>query len=468
MIDIKTLTIKSAREKLDKKEWKAVELAQAYLNEIANRNAELNVYLEVFDDVLEQAKIADEMIANGTSQALTGIPLAIKDNILIKGRIASSASKILENYVATYDASAIKKLKAQGAVFLGRANMDEFAMGSSTENSAFGVTKNPRDVTRVPGGTSGGSAAAVAGNLALAALGSDTGGSIRQPASFCGVVGLKPTYGSVSRYGLMSDTSSFDVIGPITKTVEDAKILYDAIKGCDEMDATSIKTPDQPESPVKTIGVPRDFLKGCDADVLQSFNVAEEKLKLLGYKIKDIELPNISYSLAAYYILQWAEVSSNLARFDGVKYGIRLDGKNGIDDYFVTRGNKFGKETRRRIMLGTYVLSAGYYDAYYTKANKMRDLIKRDFNNAFETVDIVIMPTSPIPAFKIGEKASDPLQMYLADIYTVPANLTSMPAISVPITEVNRDGQNLPVGLQLMTSKSRETALFEVGEKLSE
>ncbi len=464
MIDLKNLTIKTAREKLDRKEFSAVELAQAYLNEITQKNTELNVYLEVFDDVLEQAKQADKKIASGEQTILTGIPIAIKDNILIKGRRVSSASKILENYLAPYNATVIEKLKAQSVVFLGRVNMDEFAMGGSTENSAFGVTKNPRDITRVAGGSSGGSAAAVAANLCLCALGSDTGGSIRQPSSFCGVVGLKPTYGSVSRHGLMAMASSLDVIGPITKNIEDAEILYNLIKGADEMDATSAI--EGKEGEVKTIGVPRAFLKGCDAEILQSFEQAEADLKKAGYQIQDIELPNIDYSLAVYYILMPAEVSANMARFDGVKYGAHVDGKNGIDDYFVTRGNKIGREVKRRIILGTYVLSAGYYDAYYAKALKVRDLIKDDFNKAFAKVDVIILPNSPVPAYKIGEKSADPLQMYLADIFTISANLATIPAISVPIQEVEREGKRLPVGLQILGPRFSEQSLFAVGKNI--
>ena len=465
MIDIKNLTIKKAHEALVAKEFTAVELAQAYLAEIEKRNPELNAYLGVYDDVLEQAKKADERIARGEVSMLTGIPFAIKDNMLIEGKVVSSASKILEKYVATYDATVIKKLKEAGVVFLGRANMDEFAMGGSTENSAFGVTKNPHDTTRVSGGSSGGSAAAVAGDLALAALGSDTGGSIRQPASFCGIVGLKPTYGSVSRHGLMAMASSLDVIGPMAKTVEDAEIIYNTIKGKDDFDATSV------EGALTTkekyvIGVPRDFLKeGVDADVLENFNQSVEKLKAQGFEIKDVSLPTLPYSLAVYYIVMPAEVSSNLARFDGVKYGSLKEGKDLTEDYFLTRGEFFGKEARRRIMLGTYVLSTGYYDAYYGKAGQVRELIKRDFDRVFKEVDVIVTPVSPMPAFKIGEKASDPLQMYLADIFTVSANLATIPAISVPAGTVLREEKQLPVGLQILGPRFGENILFEIGKK---
>ena len=465
MIDLKNLTIKKAHDALVKKEFTAVELAQAYLSEIEKKNPELNAYLGVYDDVLEQAKKADERIARGEATILTGIPIAVKDNMLIEGKVASSASRILEKYVATYDATAIKKLKDEGVVFLGRANMDEFAMGGSTENSAFGPTKNPHDTTRVSGGSSGGSAAAVAGDLALAALGSDTGGSIREPASFCGITGLKPTYGTVSRHGLMAMASSLDVIGPLTKNVEDTEILFNAIKGKDAFDATGVEGA-LPTKEKYTIGVPRDFLKeGVDADVLENFNQSVEKLRALGCEIKDVSLPALPYSLPVYYITVFAEVSSNLARFDGVKYGSLKEGKDLTEDYFLTRGEFLGKEVRRRIMLGTYVLSTGYYDAYYGKAGKVRELIKRDFDRVFKEVDAIVTPVSPMPAFKIGEKASDPLQMYLADIFTVSANLATIPGMSVPAGTVLREEKNLPVGLQILGPRFSENILFEIGKK---
>ena len=376
MLDLTTLTIKKAHDMLVSGEVTAPVLAQAYLDAIAAKNPDINAYLAVYDNVMIQAEFAQKRIdAKDNVTMLTGIPIAIKDNITIKGQVASAASKILEHYVAPYDATVITKLYEAGAVLLGRTNMDEFAMGGSTENSAFGTTKNPADTSRVPGGSSGGSAAAVAMDGALAALGSDTGGSIRQPASFTGIVGLKPTYGSVSRYGLMAMASSLDVIGPMTKTVEDAEILFNVIKGKDVMDATSrdgiesdgsaaaSKTPATKST--YTIGVPRSFLKeGVDPDVLADFDAAIEKLKAQGHTIKDIDLPHLPYSLAVYYIVMPAEVSSNLARLDGMKYGSLKEGKNLLEDYLLTRGSFFGKEARRRIMLGTYVLSAGYADAY--------------------------------------------------------------------------------------------------------
>jgi aspartyl-tRNA(Asn)/glutamyl-tRNA(Gln) amidotransferase subunit A len=346
--------------------------------------------------------------------------------------------------------------------------MDEFAMGGSTENSAFGVTKNPYDNERVAGGSSGGSAAALSMNSCLGALGSDTGGSIRQPASFCGVVGLKPTYGAVSRYGVMAMASSLDQIGPFGKTVEDAEIIFNVIKGKDPMDATSF---DGASSKIKnnisemTIGVPKTFLqKGVDSEVLSNFDSSIESLKSLGAKVVEIDLPNIKYSLPVYYIIMPAEVSSNLARFDGVKYGLHKNGENIIDDYFKTRADGFGKEVRRRVMLGTYVLSSGYYDSYYGKALSVREMIKKDFENVFDGVDVVAMPTSPVPAFKIGERTMDPISMYLADIFTVSANLAEIPAISVPSGFVEKDGKNLPLGIQFLAPKFCEETLFTLGK----
>ena len=471
MIDLKTITIKKAHEDIKSGKYSSVDLTTAYLEEIKKTNPEVNAYLEVFSDALEQAKKADERFKDGTATILTGIPFAIKDNILIKGKIASSASKILENYHATYDATVIEKLKKEGVVFIGRTNMDEFAMGGSTENSAFGVTKNPYDTSRVAGGSSGGSAAALAMNGALASLGSDTGGSIRQPASFCGLVGLKPTYGAISRSGVMAMGSSLDQIGPFAKTVADAEIIFNSIKGKDGLDSTTIS--DSSDSSSKneiknklTIGIPRHFLTGdgINKDVLKNFEESIEKFKKLGYEIKEIELPNISYSLPVYYVIMPAEVSSNMARFDGVRFGLHKDGKDGIDDYFETKGAGFGKEVRRRILLGTYILSSGYYDAYYNRANALRRVITNDFINAYQKVDIILTPTTPAPAFKIGEKISDPVAMYLEDIFTVTANLTGMPAISIPSGFSEVDGKKLPLGLQMTTTYKAENVLFKAGK----
>ena len=483
-IDLKNLTIKKAHEAMMQGDFTAVELAEAYLAEIEKKNPELNAYLEVFADVLEQAKIADERIKSGKDphsinsgqvDILTGIPMAIKDNILIKGRKCSSASKMLENYVATYDATVIEKLKEKGVVFLGRTNMDEFAMGGSTENSAYGVTKNPHDLTRVSGGSSGGSAAAVGGGLALCALGSDTGGSIRQPSAFCGTVGLKPTYGSVSRYGVMAMASSLDQIGPIAKTVEDAEIIYDAIRGFDKFDSTSYDLPDQPasakgfgEAKEIRIGVPESFLNqgGIDEVVLKNFRETLEKLKQAGCEIKTVEMPHLHYSLATYYITVFSEISANMARFDGVRYGAHLEGKDLLEDYMKTRGEKLGREVRRRIMLGTYVLSAGYYDAYYNKAAQVRELIRRDYAKAFETVDVVATPVAPTPAFEIGKNTSDPLQMYLEDIFTVPINMAGVPGMAVPTgkTHSTSGGQaGLPLSIQIVAPWRRDDILFTLG-----
>ncbi|HVZ75807.1 MAG TPA: Asp-tRNA(Asn)/Glu-tRNA(Gln) amidotransferase subunit GatA [Candidatus Paceibacterota bacterium] len=466
--DLARLSIAEARKKLDAREITALDLARACKANIDARNKELNVYLEVFDDIEEQAKRADDRIAKGETTPLLGIPLAIKDNILIEGKRASAASKILENYVASYDAIAITKLKEMGAVFLGRTNMDEFAMGGSTENSAFGPTRNPADIARVAGGSSGGSAAAVAAGMALGALGSDTGGSIREPASFCGIVGMKPTYGAVSRSGLMALGSSLDQIGPFAKTPEDARVLYEAVLGRDALDSTSIDLSLYPaHAPKKRIGVPRQLLsQGVDADVLERFEAGLGKLREQGYEIVDIELPSAALALAVYYIIMPAEASANLARFDGIRYGLSEKGDNLWEDYAKTRGNGFGPEVRRRIMLGTYVLSAGYYDAYYGKATTARAQLAAEVARALEDVDAIATPTAPSPAPKVGEK-SDPLAMYLMDIFTVTANLTGNPAISVPMGAVEREGKQLPVGIQLTAAHGDDLSLFNLGAILS-
>lgn len=462
MIDVKNLTIEKANVMLQNKEITSVDLVSACLENIKEKNDELNALLEVFNDVLDQAKKADEMIASGNKGKLVGIPIVIKDNILINGRKVSASSKMLENYVASYDAYVIKKLRDAGVVFIGRANMDEFAMGSSTENSAYGPTKNPYDTSRVPGGSSGGSAVAVATGMCIASLGTDTGGSIRQPASFCGIVGMKPSYGGVSRNGTMAMSSSLDQIGPLTKTTEDAKIIFDCIRGQDEMDSTSIQLSDSIESK-KVIGIPRNWLKeGIDMDVMENFEEQIEKLKKLGYEIKDIDLPYSKYSLAVYYILMPAEVSTNLSRLDGVRYGLRKEGDTMFDSFKKSRSSGFGLETRRRIILGTYVLSHGYYDAYYNKAWKVRHAIEKEYEEIFKQVDFVFTPTAPTTAFKFGEK-KDPLQMYLSDIFTVPANIAGIPGISVP-TGFSKDG--LPYGIQAMAPLYKDQSLFEVAKDI--
>ncbi len=470
-LDISKLTIASAHQHLVKKEFTARELALACLSVIEKDDKEVHAYLEVYDDVLEQAQDADNRIAKGEDvPKLAGIPIAVKDNILIKGRRCTAGSNILKGYVAPYDASVSKKLKDASVVFFGRTNMDEFAMGGSTENSAFGPTKNPHDLSRVPGGSSGGSAAAVAMGSVLAALGSDTGGSIRQPAAFCGLVGLKPTYGSVSRFGLMAMGSSLDQIGPFAKTVEDAQILFEAIAGYDRKDGTSLSGQGRKNRAPgkKVIGVPREFVntEGLDASVSKNFEHSLTRLREAGYEIRDVSLIDFTYALPAYYIIMPAEVSSNLARYDGVKFGALQEGDDLLGDYLRTRGELFGKEARRRIILGTYVLSAGYYDAYYAKANSVRGIIRRELDAVFSGgVDALAMPTTPSPAFKIGEKSADPLQMYLSDIFTVTANITGTPAISIPSGFAQEGGKELPLGLQLMAAHGREDILFEIGKE---
>lgn len=444
----------------------AATLAEAALQTIKEKDGDVQAFLEVYDDVMEQAKRADQMLKEGKGGPLTGVPIALKDNILFNGKQVSAASKILEGYRATYDATVVEKLKVQGAVLVGRTNCDEFAMGSSTENSAYQKTKNPHDLSRVPGGSSGGSAAAVASGMVPVALGSDTGGSIRQPASFCGVVGLKPTYGSVSRNGLIAMGSSLDVIGSFTESVADAKSVFEVIKGQDRMDATTIPDrhyQDVPEKKNLFVGVPRDFIKeGLDDSVAKAFEESLEKLAKEGHEIVDVELPYVKHSLAVYYVIMPAEASTNLERFDGVKYGLHVDGNNLLDDYVKSREAGFGKEVQRRILLGTYVLSAGYYDAYYGKATQVREVIRNDFKQAFGHVDVIATPTSPTPPFQFGEK-EDPLSMYLADVFTVPANIAGIPGISIPMGTHEEGGKQLPLGIQFVADHLKEETLFRIG-----
>lgn len=467
MINLNTLTIKKAHESLVSGVFTARELAEAYLNNIESKNKELNAYLEVYDDVLLQADESDKRIKNGEhNNMLLGIPMALKDNILVEGKKVTAASKILEGYVAPYTATVIKKLQDMGVVFLGRANMDEFAMGASTENSAFGVTKNPNDTSRVAGGSSGGSAAIMASDMALVTLGSDTGGSIRQPAAFCGVVGFKPTYGAVSRHGLIAMSSSLDQIGPITKCVEDAEIIFDAIRGVDAYDATTITIEPQAKMNRK-IGVMSSLLEidGIDPEIKKNFAESVERFKKLGFEIVEIDLKNISHALEVYYIICPAEVSSNMSRFDGVRFGKKIEGDNLLEDYLKTRGELLGSEVKRRIMIGTYVLSSGYYDAYYSKAVKAKELIKNDFKKVFEDVDIVLTPTTPSPAFKIGEKSNNPLEMYLADVFTVTANIAGIPAISIPS---GKSESGLPLGVQLMGAYKNDKAVFSIAKEFED
>ncbi len=465
MIDLKALTIEKAHDALIGGEYTARELAEAYLKNIEEKNTDLNAYLEVFGDVLEQADKADARIKAGEKDnLLLGIPFAIKDNILIDDRRVGAASKILERYVAPWSATVIQKLEEKGVVFLGRTNMDEFAMGGSTENSAYGVVKNPHDEGRVAGGSSGGSAAALAADLCLAALGSDTGGSIREPASFCGVVGFKPTYGAVSRHGLIAMASSLDQIGPFAKNIEDAETIFEAIRGLDGYDGTTINIAGKKEAR-KKIGVIPKLLhtEGMDPEVKKNFEESVANFKSQGYEVVDVEIPHLDYSLAVYYIICPAEVSSNMARFDGMRFGQRANGENLLQDYMKTRGELLGAEVKRRIMIGTYVLSSGYYESYYGKAGAVRELIKQDFNRAFEEVDAILMPTTPAPAFKIGEKSADPLEMYLADIFTVAANIAGIPAISIPTGSAL---SGLPIGMQLLGQRGDDTLLLSIGKSL--
>ncbi len=474
------LTIKKFHEGLKKKEFTALEITQAFLKHIKNTDAEIGAYLSLRENAaIREAEATDIKIAAGEEiSTLAGVPLAIKDNILIEGHTATAGAKILKNYTASYDATVITKLKKEGAVFLGKTNLDEFAMGSSTENSAFQKTKNPLDTTKVPGGSSGGSAAAVAGTMAIASLGSDTGGSIRQPAAFCNLVGLKTTYGSVSRHGLIAMSSSLDQIGPLTKTVEDAKILFEATKGHDTYDATSALDNAYPQEnherdleKIRTlrIGIPKEyFIDGLDKKIADGVNEVIRDFKSLKISFHEISLPHTKYALSCYYIIMPAEVSANLARFDGIRYSREEithevhGGKNALEKiYLAQRGEGFGAETQRRILLGTFALSSGYYDAYYTKAQAVRALITRDFEEAFKEVDVILAPTTPTPPFTLGEKTSDPLAMYLSDIFTIPANLAGVPAIAVPI----RSNQNtkIPVGFQLIGRHFRENDLFDLG-----
>jgi len=459
--------IKKLHEKLINKEMTAVELAEQYFSNIEKKDKEIFAYLTLTKDLaLQQARKVDKKIARGEEIGiLEGIPGAIKDNIAVENVRMTAASKILDNYISPYDATVIQRLKEAGAVILGKTNMDEFAMGSSTEHSAYGPTKNPNDLERVPGGSSGGSVAAVVGEMAVWSLGTDTGGSVRQPAAFCGAVGFKPTYGRVSRYGAIAMASSLDQISPITKTVEDAAIVLSVISGEDKMDSTSAQSFGKDYTRYLTgevkglrIGIIKEYLKDLSAEARKSMEEVVEGYKKLGAEIQEIELPYSKYALPVYYIIMPCEVSSNLAKFDGIRYGSRINdevnsnlnsdslSRNLIETYLDTRRYGLGEEVKRRIMLGTYALSSGYYDAYYLRAQKVRTLIKDDFREAFKKVDLILTPTAPTPAFKIGEKTKDPLQMYLADIFTITANISGVPAISVPGRKVD----NLPFGFQLM------------------
>ncbi|XOB40468.1 MAG: Asp-tRNA(Asn)/Glu-tRNA(Gln) amidotransferase subunit GatA [Candidatus Nealsonbacteria bacterium] len=472
-MELTSLTIKKIHEGLLKKEFSALELTRAYLEKVKKEDVKIHSFLSVCEDTaVSQAKKIDEMIFVGREiPLLAGVPVAVKDNILVEDLGCSAGSRILKNYLAPYDATCIKRLREQGVIILGKTNLDEFAMGSSTENSAFGPTRNPRDLTRVPGGSSGGSAAAVAANLCLFALGSDTGGSIRQPASFCGVVGLKPSYGAVSRYGLIAFASSLDQIGPITRTVQDCKIVFNVIKGKDVLDSTSVEAQSQKSSVNQSvkglvIGIPKEyFVEGTDPEVIRLIKRAIDKYEEKGAKIEQISLPHTEYALPCYYIIAPSEASANLARYDGIKYGyskgLKSKSHSLLDVYLQSRGQGFGEEVRRRIMLGTYALSSGYYDAYYLRAQKVRTLIKKDFDKVFEKVDVIFSPVSPTPAFKLGERTRDPLKMYLSDIFTASVNLAGLPAISIPCGTIEK---GLPVGLQIIGKPFEEEKIMNIAE----
>ncbi|MBI1975431.1 MAG: Asp-tRNA(Asn)/Glu-tRNA(Gln) amidotransferase subunit GatA [Candidatus Vogelbacteria bacterium] len=473
--DLTKLSLVEASEGIKNRHFSSVELTKAYRAAIEENDGDLHAYIEVFDDALEQAERADSAVRNSSRidverklGRVGGVPIAMKDNILIKGKRASAASRVLDGYIASYDATATKRLREHHAVFLGRTNMDEFAMGSSTENSAYGPSKNPIDQTRVPGGSSGGSAVAVAGGMAVGALGSETGGSVRQPAAFCGIVGLKPTYGAVSRSGLIALASSLDQIGFMARTVRDAQALFEAVRGNDPLDATTVSVGAYEHAHVekfpRRIGIPEDFLKrGIDQGVRNNFDASVAMLEKAGYEVVSVSLPHLAHALAVYYILMPAEASTNLARFDGVKYGLHVEGKDLLEDYLHTRAVGFGPEPRRRILLGTYVLSAGYYDAYYNKANALRARINSDLDTVFAAgVSAIVTPTTPTPPFKIGEKSNDPVEMYLSDLLTVSANLAGIPAISVPSGKTK---EGLPLGFQIMAPRLREDILFSIGSE---
>ncbi|MCZ2126642.1 MAG: Asp-tRNA(Asn)/Glu-tRNA(Gln) amidotransferase subunit GatA [Anaerolineales bacterium] len=465
------LTIQELRQLLITKQISSVELTRATLQRIREADAKVQSYVTVTDELaLEQAKRADERIAkNENVTPLTGIPFAMKDCISTRGVRTTCSSKILESYIPQYDATVTNKLNDAGAVLVGKTNMDEFGMGSSTENSAFPATKNPWDLTRVPGGSSGGSAAALSANLATFAIGEDTGGSVRQPASFCGVTGIKPTYGRVSRYGLISLVSSFDSIGPFARDAYDCATVLEHIAGHDEKDSTTYQSPvpnytSTINKPVKgmKLGIPKEyFVAGMDAGVESAIQEAIRQYEKLGMEIHEVSLPHTKYGLPVYYLLLFAEASSNLARFDGTRFGLSVseNAKDAIDIYLQTRRAGFGDEVKRRMMLGAYALSAGYYDAYYLKAQKVRTLLRRDFESAFASCDVLLAPISPTTAFKIGEKTDDPLEMYLSDIYTVATNPAGVPALALPCGF----SKDMPVGLQLIGKHLDEATLFQVG-----
>jgi len=471
MADLHKLTISELSEKLATGDCTSVDIVNDVLASIDSTDGKVGAYLTIDrDSALEQARAADVARAAGAASPLLGIPVAIKDLLNVKGQPCTCSSKILEGYTAPYDATVITKLREAGAVLLGRVNMDEFAMGSSTENAALGKTVNPWDTTRVPGGSSGGSAACVAADEAIVALGSDTGGSIRQPAAFCGCVGVKPTYGRVSRYGLTAFASSLDQIGPLAKTVKDSAILLETLCGHDAMDSSSIEmdvpcfgknlTDDVSLTGMK-LGLPKEyFVEGMDPEVEKTVRAAVEHCKSLGAEIIDVSLPHSKYAIAVYYIIATAEASANLARFDGIRYGLRVDGEDPLELYGKTRAAGFGAEVKRRVILGTYVLSSGYYDAYYKRAQKVRTLIRNDFTEAFKQCDAILAPVTPTPAYELGEKTDDPLKMYLDDILTTPVNLAGNCALSLPC---GFSSSGLPIGLQIIGDSFAEETILKVG-----
>jgi len=466
-MDVTSLTVNKIREGLINKKFSCEEVVKGYLDNIQKLDKEINAFITVFDkQAIEQAREIDKLIFEGkTLSALGGVPIAIKDNILVKGEKCTAGSKILDNYVAPYNATVIEKIREQGGIILGKTNLDEFAMGASGEYSAYGVTKNPHNLEYVPGGSSSGSASAVSAQMSTVALGSDTAGSVRYPSSLCGVVGMKPTYGAVSRYGLIALASSLDQIGTIGKNVEDAEILFNAIKGKDSMDATSYEQPKKTGEKVDVknlkIGIVKEYLgEGVQKEIVDITKEAISKLEKQGIKIEMVSLPHLEYGIACYYIIMPAEASSNLARYDGIKFGMAKEADDLLSSYFETRGEFFGAEVKRRIMLGTYCLSSGYYDSYYLKAQKVVVKIKEDFKNIFKKVDLLLTPTSPFLPFKLGERLTDPLSMYMADLLTVPANLAGLPAISVPAGRVGK----LPVGIQFMAPQYEEERIFKVAK----
>ena len=465
------LTISELTAKIAKREVSAREATQACLDRVAKVEGQIHAFISHNDaDALAQADAVDKLIAQGNvaNYPLLGVPIGIKDVLAVKDHPLNCGSKILGNFVSPYDATVIEKLKAAGAIIFGRLNMDEFAMGSSTENSAFGITRNPWDTSRIPGGSSGGSAAAVAADEVIATLGTDTGGSIRQPAALCGCVGMKPTYGRVSRYGLVAFASSLDQVGPFSKDVRDNATLLNVISGYDKRDSTSVNQPVPDytkalDGNIKglRIGLPKEYMiGGLDPEVKAAVDAAVKQLQSLGATVEEISLPHTDYAAATYYIIAPAEASANLARFDGIRYCARVDGADPIELYSKTRGAGFGPEVKRRIILGTYVLSSGYYDAYYLRAQKVRTLIRQDFLKAFEKVDAIITPTTPTAAFKIGEKSDDPLQMYLSDVFTISCNLAGICGISLPCGFTK--SPKLPIGLQLLGKPFGEEVMLKI------